>query len=182
MPHRDNRTENRTQEPMRKARIILLAVRVFLLVIVQVSVMPRLGLFGATPDILLSYLVVVSVTGIGVRRWRAISLSGLAAGFLVDAIGGVGFGVLPLFYFLIGAFLPNFVRRSPHGIADELLLVVLWLLPAVVLRSAVTLVSAVLTAWGGFSFIVCLTETLLPEMGASLLLALPVFLMFRKWR
>ena len=34
--YKDNRTENRTQEPIKKGRIIFLAVRIFLLALVQV--------------------------------------------------------------------------------------------------------------------------------------------------
>lgn len=176
---RDNKTENRTQEPMQKNRVILLAVRIFLLVLLQVCAISRIGFFGAVPDILLSYLVVLSVTGGGVSRWRSISVSGIFAGFLADAVGGVGFSVLPLFYFLVGAFCPHLMRRNFSGIGEELLFTYILLVPMALLREGVTLLTVLLGNANGFSFLVCFRSVLLPEFFGTLLFALPVFFLFR---
>ncbi len=178
--YKDNRTGNRTQEPMTKGRIIFLAVRIFLLVLVQVSVVSRIGFFGATPDILLAVIVTLSVTGGGADRWREISLTGLFMGFLADAIGGTAIRFSALFYFLVGAILPNLFHREYRSIFEELLFFYAFLVPVVLCKEIVTLLSVLLSAVGGFSFLVCFTSILLPEFFGTLLFALPVFLLFRR--
>ena len=178
----DNRTESRTQEPMQKGRVLLLAVRIFLLVLLQVSVVSRIGFFGATPDVILAYLAVRTVTERGMRRWRRISLSGLFVGFLADAIGGVGVGLSTLFYFLVGAICPTLLRRGARNLFEGLLLSYALLLPVAVLKAGVTLLTVLLSDPSGFSFVICLTETLLPEFVGTLIFALPIFLIFRARR
>ena len=180
--YKDNRTENRTQEPIKKGRIIFLAVRIFLLALVQVSVVSRIGFFGATPDILLSFIIVLSVTGRGRERWREISLTGLALGFLLDALGGVGIGLSALFYFLIGAAAPNLIHRTHRSIFEELLFFYAVLIPSALLGGVVTLLSVLLSVQGGFSFTVCLRTVLLPEFFGTLVFAFPIFFLFRRWR
>ncbi len=164
---------------MTKGQAVLLAVRIFLLTLFQVSVVSRLGLFSAVPDMLLCYLVVLSVTGRRAHRWKVISLSGLALGFLTDAIGGVGLPLLGLFYFLVGAILPNLVRRGERSILRELLFSYTALLPVALLRGGITLLSTLLSTAGGFSFAVFLTHVFLPELLGTLVFLLPVFFLFR---
>lgn len=176
----DNRTGNRTQEPIKKGRMILLAVRIFLLVLVQTSMVSRLGFFGATPDIFLSFLIVLALRG--ESRWREVSVTGLAMGFLVDAIGGSFVGFSALFYFLVGAVAPNLHHREHRNIFEELLFFYVLLIPAALLGGGVTLFSSLLTAQGSFSFMICLRSVLLPELFGTLLFAFPVFLLFRRWR
>ena len=176
---REGRREARTEGPRTKGQTVLLAVRIFLLVLFQVTVVSRLGFFGAVPDVLLSYLVVLSVTGRRANGWKTLSVSGLALGFLADAIGGVGIPLLGLFYFLVGAVLPNLVRREERNALYELLVSFTVLLPIALLRAGITLLSALLTKVGGFSFLLCLRNVLLPELLGTLVFLLPVFLLFR---
>lgn len=164
---------------MTKVRMALLAVRIFLLALFQVSVVSRLGFFGAVPDMLLCYIVVLSVTGSGIHRWRVISVSGLLLGFLSDAIGGVGIPLLGLFYFLVGAILPNLVRRFRKNAPLELLASFTVLLPTALLRGVVTLLSVLFAGVGGFSFFICFRSVLLPEFLGTLVFLFPTFLLFR---
>lgn len=179
MVRREGRSESRTEKPMTKGRMAFLAVRIFLLALIQVSVVSRLGFFGAAPDMLLCYIVVLSVTGRGVHRWKELSVSGLLLGFLADAIGGVGIPLLGLFYFLVGAVLPNLVRREERSALYELLVSFTVLLPTALLRGVVTLLSVLITGVSGFSFLLCFRSVLLPELLGTLVFLLPVFLLFR---
>lgn len=165
---------------MQKGRTMLLAVRLFLLVIASCTVVTRIGFFGAVPDVILPCLVVLSLTLGGAASWKTVSVAGLCMGFLVDAIGGVGFGLLSPFYFLVGAFCPNLMRRNGGGILEQLVLFYLYLVPIAVLREGVTLVTLLLQRPNGFSLGVCFTNALLPEFFGTLLFALPVFSLFRE--
>lgn len=177
-PQGDNRMRNRTQA-LPYGHGIRMGVRVFLLVILQVSIVSRIGFFGAVPDILLAYVVTLAVTGRSADRWKTVAVSGIAAGFLADTLGGVGIGFLALFYFLVGVGLARFVRRVPMGIPESLLTFLLALAPAAILRSGVTLLYTLLSHPSGFSLGVFLLSSALPEVGGTLLLALPVFFLFR---
>ena len=170
--------ENRTQGPG-YGHGIRLGVRVFLLVILQVSIIARIGFLGATPDILLPYITALAVTGRGAERWRTAAVSGIAAGFLVDALGGAIPGVLALFYFFVGAFLPRLVRRSFRGVIEEGLCFYAALVPCALLRTGVTLFYILMARPSGFSLLACATGTLLPEFLGTLLFSIPVFLLFR---
>lgn len=174
----DNRLENRTQGPW-YGHGIRLGVRVFLLAILQVSVIPRIALFGATPDILLSYLTVLAVTGRQEDRWRTVAVSGIAAGFLADTLGGVGIGVLTLFYFAVGVAVSHLMRRRQCGFWEELLLFYAALIPAALLRGGVTLLYVLLSRPSGFAFSELLLGTLLPELCGTLLFSVPIFFLFR---
>lgn len=176
---RDNRMENRTQEPM-KDRNIRLAVRVFLLVILQVSVVGRIGFFGAIPDLLLSHLVVIAVTGQDSYRRNAVSIVGIASGFLADVLGGVGVGFLTLFYFLVGAICSGLMRRSLRGTVEELICFYAVLCPVSLLRTGVTLLYMLIAGQGGFSLGIWLVHVMIPEFFGTMLFALPIFFLFRR--
>jgi rod shape-determining protein MreD len=174
----DNRVETRTQGPG-YGHGIRLGVRVFLLAILQVSVMPRLAIFGATPDILLAYITVIAVTGRQEGRWKTAAISGIAAGFLADTLGGVGIGVLTMFYFAVGVLVSHLMRRFQYGFLEELLLFMAAIIPASILRGGVTLLYALLSGTAGFEFGVFFFGTLLPEVLGTLLFSIPIFLLFR---
>lgn len=169
----ENRTEHRTKER------ILPIVRVFLLAVLQVTIVPRLGLFSSVPDILLPYLVVRAVTDHRPNVWRELAVSGMVIGFLSDTLGGVGLGVLSLFYFLCGAFLPHLSRARFAGVLSELLGFYATLLPVSVLRAGVTLLYSLQMGFASFSFGYCALHVLLPEWLGTLLLGIPVFFLFR---
>ena len=71
------------------------------------------------------------------------------------------------------------VRRVPMGIPESLLTFLLALAPAAILRSGVTLLYTLFSHPSGFSLGVFLLSSALPEVGGTLLLALPVFFLFR---
>lgn len=177
-PVRDNRMKHRTRE-LPYGHAIRLGVRVFLLVLLEVSVVSRIGFFGATPDLLLPYLLTLAVTGHSAERWRTVAVSGIAAGFLLDTLGGVGLGVLALFYLLVSVTASVLFKRAHGGIREELLLFFAALVPAAILRSGVTLLYTLVGGANGFAFGVFLRSVFLPELLGTLLLAIPIFFLFR---
>ena len=178
LPHTSNQRKHRTQGP-KVGQGIRLGVRVFLLVLLQTTLVPRIGFFGAVPDILLAFVAVTAVTGRGTEHAKRTVVAGIAAGFLADAIGGVGVGASALLYFLAAFFGSFFINRPATGLFPALIQFYTFFLPITLLRSAVTLISALISAAGGFSFLHCLTGTLLPEYFGTLLFAVPIFFLFR---
>ena len=175
--HTENRAKYRTQHSEWSHKL-LSGVRVFVLVILQVSLIPRISLFGAVPDILLPFLLTLAVTGSSVSRTYTVAVTGIAAGFLADALGSTGLGLLTLFYFLVGTLVSSMSRGGTHGVFEDLARFYAVLVPAVLLRGGVTVVS-ILLAGRGFDFLVCLTDILIPEWISTLILALPILLIFR---
>lgn len=173
----DNRIKHRTQHSEWRHRL-LAGVRVFLLVILQVSLLPRIGFLRASPDILLPFIVVLAVTGQRSDRARVVSVTGILTGFLADTLGSTGIGVLCLFYFLVGAVLSAMMRSGMHSVGEDLLRFYAVLVPVTVLRAGVTLVGILLKG-NGFDVSVCLFEILIPACIGTLLFALPIFFLFR---
>lgn len=175
---RDNRTKHRTRE-LPYGHAIRMGVRVFLLVLLAICVVSRIGFFGATPDILLAYLLTLAATGKRPEKWKTVAVSGIAAGFLLDTLGGVGIGVLALFYLIVGVAASILLRRGMRGIPEELLFFYAVLVPSAILRSLVTLLYTLAEKPVGFSLGAFLGTVALPELLGTLLFALPVFFIFR---
>ena len=180
--HSGQHGDFRMQERADYRRRLRLALRVFVLVLLQVTVISRLRPFSTIPDLPLSYLVVASVVGDNPRRWRSISISGMALGFLSDILGGIGLGLLGLYYFLVGAFCPNFIRRTGGGFFEELLQVYIWFVPFGLLRGLITLIYSAAAEFSSFSVWICLYRVVLPELLATAVLLFPVFCIFRAKR
>lgn len=77
---------------------VTIGIYLLLLSVLEITVFARHSLFGATPDLMLfATLCVAFFYG----RYAG-AITGIAAGFLIEAMGSVGITVLPLFYFLFG--------------------------------------------------------------------------------
>lgn len=174
----ESRTENRTRGP-RIGRGIRLGVRVFLLVLLQVSVLPRFPFFGATPDLLLPYVLTLALTGRHPDRAKVTMVTAVAAGFLADTLGGSALGGLAVFYLLVGAVAASLFSNGFGGGIEEILRFLAVLVSAAVLREGWTFLLLLLDRPLGFAFLPCLTGTLLPEFFGTLLFAIPVFFIFR---
>lgn len=175
-------SELRAQERSEARKNIRLVCRVFFLVLLQVTVIARLQPFSTVPDLPLCYLLVCSVVGENARRWRHISISGMAMGFLSDILGGIGLGLLGLYYFLVGAFCPNLIRRTGGGFFEELLRVYTWFIPFGLLRGLITLIYSAAAGFSSFSVWLCLYRVVLPELLSTAVLLLPVFCIYRSRR
>lgn len=167
-------TENEGRLSVKK--IIFYAVGVFLLSAFQASVGSRTGLFAATPSFTLAFTALASLF----EGKRTGAVTGLAGGFLTDALGGSGFSLLPLFYTLTGWFLGEICERLGHPgrRAPEIFLrSLMWLAAASGTGAVFTAVLIVLSA-GRMNFFSSIPHILLPEAASTFLWSLPMLGIF----
>ena len=107
--------------------------------VLQVSFFARFRFFGAVPDVMLCTVLCLAFF---CGRYTG-AISGMAGGFLIEAIGGTGGVVLlPLIYFLYGYVVGHYCRAV---ILKRFSSYSFYLFTAVALRAAVTLLYACLT-------------------------------------
>lgn len=68
------------------------------LAVLQTTLFARFGLFGSTPDLMLACVISISMY----EGERGGGIAGVAAGFLIDSLGGTGLSLLALPYMLCG--------------------------------------------------------------------------------
>ena len=134
----------------------VIGITLFLMVILQTSVLARIKPFGATPDVMLCTVLIVSFC----LGCHAGGITGIVAGFLTDALGAVGFSLLPLIYFFIGYFIGHFIKVLN---ARRYLFYLITLGIALLVRFLTTLLYTLLSAQG-FHFPSFLLSVALPEM------------------
>lgn len=145
----------------------VIGLTVFLIAILQTSVLARIKPFGATPDLMISAVAALSVlcgcyTG---------AITGIAAGFLTDALGSTGFSVLPLVYFLLGYLVGYYTKAiNARGFLSYLVCLAI----SLAVRFLTTLVSTVL-AFQELHFPTFLLSVALPEMLGTLLFGIILF-------
>lgn len=74
------------------------SVYAILLICTVSSFLPSVGYRGAAPDLLLFAVIALSYF----ESERVAAIFGMIAGFALEAVGSVGFCILPLFYMLCG--------------------------------------------------------------------------------
>ena len=141
-----------------KARIIRYTVLVGLVLILsailQVSLFSRFRLFGAVPD-----LMIVAVLCIAFFCGRyAGAVTGIAAGFLIEAIGTSGISILPLCYFLCGYLVGHYARTVQKSYPPYLI----YLGCILLIRATVTVLYACMT-YQNVNLPLILVRSVLPE-------------------
>ena len=157
-------------------KIIFYAVGVFLLAVFQSSVGSRVGLFSATPSFTLAFTTLATLF----EGKKTGAVTGLAGGFLTDALGGAGFSLLPLFYTLTGWFLGEICERLGHPGRQALgvfLRSLMWLAAAAGAGMVFTAILIVLSA-GRMNFFSSIPHILLPEAASTFLWSLPMLGIF----
>lgn len=149
----------------------VIGITLFLFAIIQTSVLSRVKPFGVTPDIMLSTVLVFSVycgcyTG---------AITGITAGFLTDALGSVGFSILPIVYFLIG-YIAGYVSKLLNLRNSVSYLVCLAV--SLPLRGITSCIYSLLSV-AEFHFPTFLLELALPEMLGTAIFGILVFLPIR---
>lgn len=138
-----------------------LGICAFILVVgvLQVTLLARVRIFGATPD-----LTACAVLCVGFFMGRyAGAITGIGAGFLIEAMGSVGISLLPLFYMLLGYVTGYYARVI---VPKRYTAYLIYLLCAVCLRAALTLTYVGLT-YSSFHLIQVLLKTVLPEAAST---------------
>ncbi len=137
------------------AYTVCLSLLVLLTAVLQVSVFARFSIFGATPDLMICTVLCI---GFFVGRYAG-AITGIGAGFLIEAMGSVGISLLPLFYLFVGYLAGHYARAIyPKRYTAYLF----YLLFAVLLRMIITLTYIVLT-YESFHLLGVIGKILLPE-------------------
>lgn len=141
----------------------------------QVSVLGRFPPFGAVPD-----LMIVTVLCVAYFCGRyAGAITGIAAGFIIEAIGSQGISLLPVVY-MIGAYVAGHYARTVKP--KRYTVYLFFLACALFVRAGVTVIYASFT-YETVHLLKILLYSVLPEMGgtaiAGLILFFPVGLICR---
>ena len=162
-----------SQNRAKAAKYVITEVCLFLLVIVlQTTLLSRYRIFGVVPDVCFGTLILVSYfcgkeTG---------AITGIAAGFAVEAIGSLGISLLPVFYLFCGYVCGYFTRAVQPKRFTAFLAILGAALPV---RAAITLIYVCLTH-AEVHLIHILVKTLLPEMLTTAVLTLALFFPVKK--
>ena len=134
---------------------VLIGLLLILLAVLQVSFFPRFRLLGGIPD-----LMIVAVLCLSFFSGRYMgAITGIAAGFLIDAIGSTGIVILPLCYLFLGYVAGHYARVSyPKRYPVYLC----YLFLTVIYRMMITLTYVGLT-YESFSLLEVTAKILLPE-------------------
>lgn len=134
----------------------VIGLTLVLAVILQTSVLSRSKPFGATPDLMLCTVLAFSFF----LGCHAGGITGIVAGYLTDALGSVGFSLLPLIYFLLGYFIGHYVKVLN---ARRYVFYLVTLGIALVVRFLTTLIYTLLSL-SSFHFPSFLLSVALPEL------------------
>lgn len=154
----------------------VIGLTVFFIAILQTSVFSRIKPFGATPDLMIATVTAISV----LCGYHTGAITGIVAGFLIDALGSTGFSILPLVYFLLGYLVGYYTKIiSAQGFLSYLVCLVI----SLVVRALTSLLCTYLV-YRQFSVPTFLLKVALPEaigtMVFGIVLFFPIFLLV-KW-
>lgn len=145
----------------------VIGMTLFLVAILQTSVLGRLKPFGVTPDLMIT--VVLTFTFFCGCHTGAIT--GIAAGFLIDAFGSTGFSLLPFVYFMLGYLIGYYVKvLNAQGYLSYLICFAISLAVRFVTTLAYTLLSV-----NEFRFSAFMLSVALPELLGTLIFGILIF-------
>ena len=135
---------------------VLIGLLLILLAVLQVSFFPRFRLFWGIPD-----LMIVAVLCLSYFSGRYMgAITGIAAGFLIDAIGSTGIVILPLCYLFLGYLAGHYAKVLGHsGYLSYLVYLGITLL----YRAVITVLLACMS-YSSVNLIKILIYSVLPEM------------------
>ena len=135
---------------------VLIGLLLILLAVLQVSFFPRFRLFGGIPD-----LMIVAVLCLSFFSGRYMgAITGIAAGFLIDAIGSTGIVILPLCYLFLGYVVGHYAKILGHG---SYLSYLVYLAVTLLYRSVITILLACMS-YSSVNLIKILIYSVLPEL------------------
>ena len=125
----------------------------------QVVIFGRYKIFGAVPDLMLCTVVCVAFFS---GRYAG-AITGIGAGFLIDALGSVGLSLMPVVYMILG-YVVGFYAKG--GSLRRFPTYLIYLGGGVILRGIVT---GIYTYWRyeGVSLGRLIIGTVLPEIGVT---------------
>lgn len=151
-------------------RVVIYGIAAFLLGVSQCSFFSRLGLFGATPDLILGSLGAIVL----LDNKRAALVYAVAAGYFIDALGALPPSFSPLFYLACATFVSIIAEKLiPRFISYVIILV-----PLVVFRAVFTYLNLWISL-GALPPIGASLGIVLPEMLSTFILCLPVYYLIK---
>lgn len=117
---------------------IAIGILLLFAVSLQTSLLPRMRLFGAVPDLMLCTVLCISYF---CGRYTG-GIVGIAAGFLTDALGSTGISLLPFCYFLLGYFVGYYARAVNQ---KQFTNYIFFLTAGLLYRAAITVLAASLS-------------------------------------
>ena len=161
------RTVGSSDRARQLRRAALVGVTLFLLCVVQTTVLGRWQLFGAVPDLMLCAVVLLGYC----RGREEGALGGIAAGVFVAALGSVGLTVAPVFYLLVG-YVCGFFARAVY---PKRFLPYLFFLGAALPFAAVKLLIQACLTYPNPRPAMLLLYAVLPELGGTFLCGAALF-------
>lgn len=147
-------------------RIVVYSILFFTLGIAQCSFFAGLSFLSVVPDIVMGAVVAIALLD---TQKNAI-ICGIAAGAMIDALGGSGLSLSPIFFLIIAIICSEIAKKIlPTFISWAVILI-----PAVALRSFFTLISLAIS-FDGIAFSSVFSSILLPEAILTFFLSLPIF-------
>ena len=128
---------------------------ILLIGVLQVTLFADLPILHATPDLTICAVLCIAFF---LGRYAG-AITGIGAGFLIEAMGSVGISLLPLFYMLMGYVMGYYARVI---IPKRYTAYLIYLLCALCLRAAITTTYIGLT-YSSFHLIGVIVKTVLPE-------------------
>ncbi len=162
-----------SQNRARALKFILTETIMFLAVILlQTTLLARIRLFGAVPDLCFVTLILISYfCGKDVG-----AITGIAAGFALDALGSVGLSLLPVLYLFCGYLFGYFTRAIyPKRYLSYLIV----LAAAIPVKMAITFVYICIN-YNTIHLLEIMGRVLLPEAAATALFATVLYFPVRK--
>lgn len=148
---------------------IVTGVLMIFLALLQTTLFSTIRPFGAIPDLMLSFVLALSVTE--GRRWGAVW--GIVSAVVIESLSVPDVYLMPLLYMLIGYFGGIICR---HYLSESAAVRAVLTVAVIPLKGAFTAVYMILSpiyATAGEIFF----DVVLPEAGATLLLAAPVHIL-----
>lgn len=137
------------------AYTVCISILVLLVSVMQVSIFSEYSIFGSTPDLVICTVLCISFF---VGRYAG-AITGIGAGFLIEAMGSVGISLLPVFYLFLG-YVAGHYARAIHPKRYTVYLFYLFL--TVIFRMIITLTYIGLT-YETFHLLEVTAKILLPE-------------------
>ena len=134
---------------------VCISLLVLILSVMQVTVCARLSLFGATPDLMICTVLCIAFFA---GRYAG-AITGIGAGFFIEALGSVGISLLPLFYLFLG-YVAGHYARAIHP--KRYTVYFIYLVFTVVFRMIITVTYIGIT-YESFHLLEIVTRILLPE-------------------
>ena len=147
-------------------RILIRGSLILLLAAAECSFFSALKPMGATPDLILGFVVALALTS----TLEETAVCAVVGGYIIDALGGVGLSFSAFFYLLVGVSIGIMGKKFMQSFPSYAVL----LIPACVLGGIYTCVEVILF-YGSIPTISALIKLVLPEILVGYIFCLPIY-------